>query len=360
MTPRNGLVAAALAAVLGLVVVFVVTGREPAPQRPAAARSAGPTAEPTAAPSGAATAPGGAGRYEDLRCPAPTLAASTAEELEEALVAARPGDVITLADGTYQGNFTATASGTPEAPIWLCGPGAVLDGGDVEDGYVLHLDGARHWNVVGLTVQNGQKGIMADGTVGSRLHRLTVRHIGDEAIHLRRFSTDSVVSASTVSDTGLRRAKFGEGVYIGTAESNWCDVTGCEPDRSDRNTIAGNHISGTTAEAIDVKEGTSDGVIAGNLLDGAAMVEADSWVDVKGNGWLVEGNTGTSSPMDGFQTHEILEGWGDRNVFRGNAAAVDGPGFGYSLTPALGNVVECSNTAERAAEGTTNVECASP
>src|SRR5699024_11419784 len=47
---------------------------------------------------------------------------------------------------------------------------------------------------------------------------------------------------------------------------------------------------------------------------------ADSWVDVKGNDWLIEGNTGTASPVDGFQTHEILDGWGTGNVFRGNTA----------------------------------------
>jgi hypothetical protein len=198
---------------------------------------------------------------------------------------------------------------------------------------------------------------MADTTVGSVIGGLTVQTIGDEAIHLRKFSTDNLVIGNTISDTGIRKPKFGEGVYIGTAESNWCDISDCQPDASDRNTIEGNVISATTAESIDLKEGSSDGIVRGNMFNGASITGADSWVDAKGNGYLIVSNTGVNSPMDGFQTHEILDGWGTGNIFRGNVATVNGPGFGYSLTPARDNVVECDNTATGAGEGLSNVEC---
>lgn len=320
----------------------------------------GREAEPspsTSSPSPSA-APPGTGQIEDVTCPAATTRVSTAEELHEALAAAGPGEVIALADGVYAGNFVATASGTSDAPIWLCGSAqAVLDAGGITEGYVVHLDGAQHWRLVGFTVRNGQKGVMADGTVGSIIHGLTVTGIGDEGIHLRAFSTDSTVSGNTVSDTGLRREKFGEGVYVGTAESNWCDISGCEPDRSDRNRVIGNTISATTSEAVDIKEGTSAGTVAGNSFDGAGIIAADSWIDVKGNDWLIEGNTGINSPKDGFQTHEILDGWGDRNTFRGNTATVNGPGMGFAITPANDNVLECSNSVTAAAEGMSNIEC---
>jgi hypothetical protein len=207
----------------------------------------------------------------------------------------------------------------------------VLDGGDVDDGgYTLHLDGAAHWRVLGLTLTGGQKGLMVDAGVGNLIEGLLVRSTGDEAIHLRRHSTDNVVRGNTVRDTGLRKPKFGEGVYVGTAESNWCDLTACRPDRSDRNLVEGNDIAGTTAESVDVKEGTSDGVVRGNRFDGAGMVEGDSWVDVKGNGWVIEDNVGTTSPEDGFQVHEVVDGWGRGNVFRGNTAHVEGPGYGIN------------------------------
>lgn len=335
-------VAGVLVAVAAVVTVaVVVAGQRPSANPPE--DSPGP--EPSDSASGDP-------------CGDATVTVTSASELTEALDSASPGDVISLAAGTYTGNFRATASGTPDEPIVLCGSAeSVLDGGGVEHGYVLHLDGASYWHVFGFTVNNGQKGIMADSIHDTILEGLTVSHIGDEAIHLRANSTDNTVVGNTISETGLREAKFGEGIYIGSAESNWCDITDCEPDRSDNNLIEDNTISGTTAESIDIKEGTSGGILRHNSFDGAAMVEADSWVDVKGNDWLIEANAGTDSPLDGFQTHEILDGWGLGNVFRANTAAVNGPGFGFSLTPALTNVVECDNTASGAGQGTSNVTC---
>jgi hypothetical protein len=162
-----------------------------------------------------------------------------------------------------------------------------------------------------------------------------------------------------VTGAGLRKPKFGEGIYIGTAESNWCDISSCQPDRSDRNEIRDNSISGTTAESVDIKEGTSDGVLVGNIFEGSSIQEADSWVDVKGKGWRIERNTGRNSPLDGFQTHEIVDGWGTGNVFRENTAEVNGPGLGYSLKPVRDNVVDCSNTASQAAQGLSNLPCTS-
>ncbi len=202
-------------------------------------------------------------------CPDATVEVGNAEELHDALAAAEPGDVILLADNHYVGEFVATNSGTADERITLCGSAdAVLDGGDYEGDYVFHLDGAKYWHLLGFSVTNGQKGVMADGTVGSIIERLTVFHIGDEAIHLRKHSTDNQVIGNDISDTGLRREKFGEGIYIGSADSNWCDITDCQPDNSDRNLVEGNTIYDTTSESIDVKEGTTGGIVRGNTFDG--------------------------------------------------------------------------------------------
>jgi nitrous oxidase accessory protein NosD len=286
---------------------------------------------------------------------------STARDLQAALDAARPGEVIRLADGRYEGNFVASAQAGAEAPIRLCGGrGAVLDGGDVDGDYTLHLSGATHWQVSGLTVTGGQKGVMVDAGSGIRLEGLLVTSMGDEAIHLRTNSSDNAVVGNTIRDTGLRKPKFGEGVYVGSAESNWCQLTDCQPDRSDRNLIEGNDIAGTTAEAVDIKEGTSDGVLRGNTFDGAAMVEADSWVDVKGNGWRIEGNTGTSTSADGFQVHEVVDGWGRDTVFSGNAVnGVPGLAINVAGPRAIRNTttVSCDNEAGDASGGLSNVSC---
>lgn len=312
-----------------------------------------------APPTGAATPPASSAPTQPpADCPSSTTV-TTAEELQDALTAATPGTVIFLAPGTYEGTFTAQAQGTQSQPIVLCGTAdSVLDGGAIDGGYVFHLDGASYWTLQGFSVRNGQKGVMADGTVGTVIRGLTVSEIGDEAIHLRRFSTDNLVVDNHIRQTGLRKPKFGEGIYIGTAESNWCDVSDCEPDRSDRNQITGNDIAETTSENVDIKEGTTGGVLSNNTLDGAAITAADSWVDVKGNNWVIDGNAGTDAPQDGFQTHEILDGWGTWNVFRNNTAAVNGPGYGYALAPERDNIVECNNSASGAEEGRANVKCA--
>ena len=320
-----------------------------------------PTVEAEPGDRGASVAPSPSPTEEPVAsgCGSATTNVSTADELHAALGAAVAGDVIVLAPGSYAGNFVASASGSATKPIVLCGTTeSVLDGGGTDDNYVFHLDGAQYWHLIGFSVTNGQKGVIADTTVGSVIEGLTVSHTGDEAIHLRNFSTDNVVRNNTVSDTGHRKPKFGEGIYVGSAESNWCDVSGCAPDASDRNLIEGNTISGTTAESVDIKEGTTGGVLRGNSFDGSGLVAADSWVDVKGNGWLIEGNAGTNSPQDGFQTHEILDGWGRGNHFTQNSAAVNGPGFGFSLTPVLDNVVDCTNTVSAAGEGMSNRKCA--
>ncbi|WUH89674.1 right-handed parallel beta-helix repeat-containing protein [Streptomyces sp. NBC_00433] len=330
----------------------------------ARARNAPETADPRSGPVEDPAIPPGTGgplSTAPVTCPAATVTVTDAVTLKSALADAKPGDSIRLADGTYDGRFTATAdvAGTAKAPVFLCGgPGAVIDGGGIKGGYVFHLDGASYWRLVGFTLRDGQKGVVADRVQGAVLQGLTVEQIGDEAIHLRDFSSDNVVRDNTVRTTGLRRDKFGEGVYIGSAESNWCTDSGCKPDASDRNVVMGNRISDTTAEAVDIKEGTTGGRLIGNSFDGSKLTgdTNDSWVDVKGNGWLIQGNTGLHSPADGFQTHEIVHGWGTGNTFKDNISQVDGPGWAFHLT-SDGNVVACGNKVSGAAQGLSNVTC---
>jgi hypothetical protein len=330
-------------------------GDTAAPAPSASARpseSAPPTAPPALLPS-------------SIDCAA--LAATdvaTTEELTVALRTAVPGTVIRLADGVYPDNFTATAQGTPEQPIVLCGGrGAILDGGAEDNGYTLHIAGATHWKFVGFTIRGGQKGVMLDRAVNNLVEGLAVLEIGDEAIHLRSFSTDNLVRANTIRGTGLRRDRYGEGIYIGSAESNWCDITACEPDRSDRNVIEGNDIAETTAESVDIKEGTTGGVLRGNVFSGAEMTDSDAWVDVKGNDWIITANRGIEAPEDGFQTHTILDGWGVGNHFSRNTSELNADGYAINITGGkdeqAANQVACDNVATEAGEGVTNIECTS-
>jgi hypothetical protein len=294
-----------------------------------------------------------------FNCPVATVRVATSAQLKAALAAARPGASIALAPGIYPSNFVASRSGTPKKPIYLCGErSAILDSGSIKGKYGLHLNGASWWRVKGFTVRNAQKGVMMDGVTGVGLQDLAVDQIGDEAVHLRRNSTRNVVRGLVIGQTGMRKPKFGEGVYIGTAESNWCEITKCEQDHSDGNYVLGNTFTATSAEAVDIKEGTSSGVVAGNRFDGATITGADSWVDVKGNGWLISDNKGARAPEDGYQVHEIVDGYGYRNLFNHNTSAVDAGGYAIKVTKTRsGNVVRCNNAATGAAEGLTNITC---
>jgi hypothetical protein len=282
---------------------------------------------------------------------------ASADELSEALASARSGTVIRMADGVYAGNFLI--EGPVDRPTVLCGgPGAVLDGGDPDGGYTLHLTDADRWQLSGFTIRGGQKGLMVDRSQHVLVDGLVIEGTGDEALHLRADSTDNEVRRNVIRNTGLREARFGEGIYVGSAESNWCQYTDCRPDRSDRNIIEGNDIRSTTSESVDIKEGTSGGVLRGNTFSGLGMTDADSWVDVKGNDWTIVDNTGTDSPEDGFQLHVIADGWGERNAFRSNTAVVNGPGYGFNVTKRdRGNVVACSNRQVSAQAGLATVDC---
>jgi hypothetical protein len=283
-----------------------------------------------------------------------------AAELETALASAQPGDVIQLANGVYPGTFVVAAPGAAAARIALCGtPNAVIDGGDVGNGYALHVT-AGYWTIHGLTVTNALKGIMLDDADFVVLDQVTVHTIGHEGVHFRTNSSDNVIQDSQIYDTGRKRDKFGEGVYIGSAVSNWGTYTGGEEDRSDRNAVLRNRIWNTTAESIDVKEGTTGGLIEGNTFDGTQLTGADSWLDLKGNGYLVRANTGTNSPTDGFQTHVINDlPWGRDNVFEQNVAEVSGTGYGFYIhqPDRSNNTVRCDNRVEGAASGYANVPC---
>lgn len=297
---------------------------------------------------------------------APTAAAeittvSTASELKSALASATAGDTIRLNDGVYRGKFAASADGTAAAPITLVGGrDAVLTTGSTSSGYALGLSG-DHWNLSGFTVSVAKKGIVLDHSSGSRLDGLDIGSIGQEAVHVRSDSRDVVVANSAIHDTGRDSPEYGEGVYVGSAKSNWASITGSasRPDRSDGVTISGNTFTNTSAEGVDIKEGTTAGAVISNVFVNAGFSGvnyADSWVDVKGNGYLVQGNSGTTAVTDAFQVHVALDGWGNGNVFRGNGAVTGVPGYEVNVhSAAAGTVVECAPTG--ASGGLSNVAC---
>ncbi|GLY40723.1 hypothetical protein Amsp01_067460 [Amycolatopsis sp. NBRC 101858] len=318
-----------------------------------------------------------------------TVNVSTAAQLQAALANAAPGQAIKLAAGTYRGSFVTTKAGTATKPITLSGPAnAVLinDGpsGDAPDcptptagwdsGYGLWLSGAPYWNLAGFTVQESKKGIVVDNSPHTTIDGVDVNHVDEEAVHFRRSSADSVLKNSTITYTGLVQPGYGEGVYLGSANSNWaCHGNSGGVDRGDRIQVLDNHIGPfIAAEPIDVKEGTFNGVIRGNTFDGRGISgenSADSWIDVKGIGYTIENNTGTfSSPgtfANGYENHNTSTSPsfdnGCGNVWRNNKSDLGGVGAyaikisSVSKCAADPNVVYASNTVTNATAGLTNI-----
>jgi hypothetical protein len=257
-----------------------------------------------------------------------TVNVSNATQLKDALQNAKPGDSIALADGVYSGKFVIPAgvNGAKNKTIILTGTrNAILDAGNINTGYVLHVQ-ANYWNIIGFTLRNGLKGIMADGANYVLFDNLFVTNIGEESIHLRKFSSHNTIQNCEITYAGLKTPDYGEGVYIGTAKSNWATVTNGEVDKCDSNKVMNNNIGPfVAAECIDIKEGTTGGIIRGNTFDAKGIQganSADSWIDVKGNYYVIENNIGNNSQpsalLDGYQVNVAVSGWGSYNEFKNN------------------------------------------
>lgn len=288
---------------------------------------------------------------------------STATQLAAALANAQPGDLIRMADGTYQRNFFATVSGTPERRITLCGTrNAVIQTGSTSTlGFALSIR-ASYWTVKGFTVTNAQQGVAVEGGTRNEVAGLAVHGIGQEAIKLYKVSTYNTVWNNRIYNTGLWNPEWGEGVYVGSYYGHWGANSGGQPDASDYNQVLENQFGpDVRAEHIDVKEGTTGGLIRGNIFDGRGMVRSqtwvDSWVEIKGNGWTVAENTGSVSLRDGFQAYQVLAGWGYNNTFAANVADVQAAGYGFRVDNGMGHVVRCSNQVTSAGSGYANVAC---
>lgn len=306
-----------------------------------------------------------------LKSSKPIIVANAAQ-LKRALATAKPGDSIILKDGIYEGKFVieTDASGTKNEPIVLIGTrNAILDAGSTETGYVLSLK-ASYWKLKGFTIQNGLKGVVADGANYNVIDGVFVTQLGEEGIHFRTFSKHNIVKNSEVTHTGKKRPGYGEAIYIGSANNNWGRYTNGKPDQCDSNQVLNNKLGPyVTAECIDIKEGTTGGIIIGNTFEAQGITgenSADSWMDIKGNHYLIENNIGNNTQpsvlKDGYQVNCVYEGWGSYNKFKNNISNVNADGYGINVKlksskgEAVGNEVYADNKVVNAAKGITNIE----
>ena len=287
--------------------------------------------------------------------------------------------MIRLADGEYRFDqrLEASASGTAAAPITLVGSrAAVIRTKNASGDYGLHITG-DHWRIEGITVAHATKGIVLDGSVGTVIDGVEVFDIGDEGVHFRVVLERRHVANSFIHDTGRNSPQYGEGVYVGSANSNWHDVRvhRRRRGRSARATtpsaslIEANVFEDITAEGADLKEGTDSGVLRGNTfrrVGASGKNSADSAVDAKGNGWIDRGQRrerdrravgrrrrgATERVRRRLPDPSVYDGYGTgQRVPRQRRRRRRSPGSASASTRRCGNVVTCDNQAPGAALG---------
>ena len=147
------------------------------------------------------------------------VAVDDADQLRDAMAAAAPGDVITLADGIYAGPFSLNGSGTAEDPIVLRGgAGAVLDGGGCDGCNVLEIYGS-HVHVEGLSIENATRALrfLGAGATGDVARRLHIRDV----VHGIGSSTDQ--TGFTVCDNRIEGRLAWPWTFGDDATSHWDD-----------------------------------------------------------------------------------------------------------------------------------------
>ena len=299
---------------------------------------------------------------------------STATELQNALNAATPGQTIVLAPGTYSrsGGFFVGPGihGTAQNPTTVQGNGATITSNNIGNGYGFALQGNNYWILSDFKIWKSMKALVIDNSNHNVLSNINVSYIGQEGIHVRKFSSYNLVENCYVDSVGITSAAQGtaEAIYLGSSKNNWLSITGNAntPDTCNYNTVTGCSFGDNVpSENIDIKEGTTGGIITNNAFNGKGLNginSGDSWVDVKGNNYKVDCNSGANtynSTGDGIQTHILYTGFGNYNSFANNTFTLGSAGLGINVQTsgsqgsALNNIV-CNTNSVTGGTGVSN------
>jgi hypothetical protein len=212
------------------------------------------------------------------------VAVATVAELRAALQAAQPGDVITLAAGTYAGAFAIAASGTPSQPIVLRGASqtdTILDGQACADCNVLEVSGS-HIHVERLTIKNAIRGLrfLGNATTGNVASRLRIEDV------MHGIGSGTAQTDFTICDNVIRGRLQWPLIYSDDAGAH-ADEQGIRVDGSGH-VVCHNDISGFGDPMINFAEGGRAYDFFGNDLheiygDGTELDRAEGNVRLFGN-----------------------------------------------------------------------------
>ena len=271
---------------------------------------------------------------------------STVAALTSATLNAKAGDTIWVAPGMYElpssncqkdtfvnntgrdcGRIWLGADGTKNNPIVLAGSDPAnppeIYGTAVNSNYGIHVTG-NYVILKNLKIHTFSKGVVFDNSVGALMEDCEVYHTGTELVHVRDSSQQVTLNRNFIHGSGYETPRYGEGIYVGTYFKSWAssqqsDKTagfwGADASqhrysgydwRVNDTKITCNIVKATTAENIDVKEGTIRGTVQGNMFiadstnyDGQVDYD-DANIDMKGASWSVTGNYFYNSKKSGL------------------------------------------------------------
>ena len=174
------------------------------------------------------------------------------------------GDTLYVKNGTYANPgplLNSTHSGTESNPTVVAafpGHAPVIQGAGVHTGRV-RIDNASHARMEGFTITSVQDGIFIHNSSNIVFRRNTIHDVGQVCIGVQKNSSFVTVEDNVCFNTGLNTGEFGEGIYVGTGSRGLLDNT-------NNVTVRRNTVHDTTDEGIELKPGTHDNIVEGNLL----------------------------------------------------------------------------------------------
>lgn len=262
---------------------------------------------------------------------------SDSAELKSALENAEAGEKIVLASGTYVYDgtvvkwhtFECSADGTQDAPITLCSQDpdnpAIIDGTTTESYYGLTITG-DWWNIENIVVTNASKGIIVDNSNHTTISGCEVYNIGSEGIHIRDGSSECTIDNSYIHDTGVVNPGYGEGVYIGSAEStteydHYCD------NNTVKNCKIGPNVG---SECVDIKEYTTGTLVENCTFDAkgcSGQNYTKAFINIKGNDctvrYCIGYRNGNEYITRAFEQNNVVDGWGQNAYIYSNKVYMD-------------------------------------
>jgi parallel beta-helix repeat protein len=160
-----------------------------------------------------------------------------------------PGVIINGLIGTAQ---------TPTSILAYPAHSPAIQGAGVHTGR-LRIQNANHFVFAGFAVTLQNDGLFIVSSTNGTIRDNNIHNVGQVCIAIKANSSFILIQNNVCHDTGTWTGTSGEGLYIGTGSAG-------PLDNSNNITVLGNTIYNNTDEGIELKPGTHDNIVDGNLI----------------------------------------------------------------------------------------------